>query len=319
MTQSSMVSAGIDVSKDKIDVAVHPGGAHRVFAYTAAGLRMLDGFLVAQGVVRVGFEASGGYEWRLLVHLRAGPIPAARLQPAQIKAFRRSRLQRAKNDALDAQVIAAFTAQLAAIPPLPVAELDDLAGYLTYIEQLEAQIASLKTTLEATRIDRLRALIQADIADLAARRKDEIDRLVAAVAQAAPRARALDLLTSIKGVGVRTALAILVRLPEIGHLSRGEAAALAGLAPYDDDSGRRHGQRHIHGGRARLRKSLFMSAFTATQWNPPLKAFYQGLRNRGKSHVSATIATARKLIILANAIVERDTPWTENYPQNQTP
>lgn len=310
MTNDSMVSAGIDVSKDKIDVAVHPGGLHRVLPYTEAGLRLLDAFLLEQAVTRVGFEASGGYEWRLLVHLRAGSIPAARLQPAQVKAFIRSGLQRAKNDVLDARAIAAFTAQLAELPPLPAAELDDFADYLTYIEQLEDQMALLKTTLESTQLPRLQGLIRADIARLALRREEEMASLVTALSLKAERARALELLTSIKGIGTRTALAILVRLPEIGHLSREEAAALAGLAPFDDDSGKRHGNRHIQGGRARLRKSLFMSAFTASRWNPTLKTFYQGLRARGKSHVSATIATARKLIILANAVVERNTPWT---------
>jgi transposase len=110
-----------------------------------------------------------------------------------------------------------------------------------------------------------------------------------------------------------------VRLPEIGSLSREEAAALAGLAPYDDDSGKRRGLRHIHGGRQRLRKSLFMAAFSAAGWNPGLKAFYQRLRSRGKSHVCATVATARKLIILANAVLRRGTEWTPDLPNPTTP
>ena len=317
-TTAAVVAAGIDVSKAKLDVAIHPGGTHRVFAYTAEGLALLDGFLAEQRVARVGFEASGGYEWRLLVHLRAGRIPSARLQPAQVKAFIRSGLRRAKNDRLDARAIAAFTAQLAHLPALPAAERDDVADYLTYLEQLEDQIALLKTTLETTRLPRLKAQIAADVDRLAARRLAEIAALETRLSANPDCRRTLTLLTSIKGIGLRTALAILVRLPEIGQLSREEAAALAGLAPYDDDSGKRRGLRHIHGGRQRLRKSLFMSAFSASRWNPGLKAFYDGLRARGKSHVCATVATARKLIILANAVVHRGTEWTPLSSTNQT-
>ncbi|MDK4735810.1 transposase [Rhizobium sp. CNPSo 3490] len=109
---------------------------------------------------------------------------------------------------------------------------------------------------------------------------------------------------------------MIIRLPELGHASRAEIAALAGVAPYDDDSGKYHGRRRIQGGRERLRKSLFMCAFTATRHNPDLAAFYTRLRQNGKEHLCAVIAVARKLIVLANTILFRKTEWTPQHRKN---
>lgn len=316
MTDYTTCSAGIDVAKAKLDIALHPGGLHLVVDYTAEGLKTLDRFLHQHGVARVGFEASGGYEWRLLAHLRKGSIPAARFQPAQVRAFAKSRLQRAKNDKLDALLIAAFTASLPEMPALPDARLDGLAGHLTYIEQFEERIATLKTMLEACRDPRIRRLQAADIKKLQAAHKAEVQLLVKIIASHAELNRKFRLIVSIKGVGVRSALAFVVRLPEIGSLSREEAAALAGLAPFDNDSGTRNRTRRVAGGRKRLRKSLFMAAFAAAQWNKDLKTFYTRLRENGKPHLVAIIATARKLVILANAIVAKNRPWTESKMPN---
>ena len=312
---NSMICAGIDVSKAKLDVALHPGGEHLVVEYTAAGLKKLDAFLIRHKAARVGFEASGGYEIRLMAHLRQHPTMAmARLQPAQVRAFARSRLQRAKNDRLDALLIAAFTASLETLPQLPDPAFDELAGCLTYIEQLEDQAVVLKTCLETARDQRHRRFIAADIRRCEARREAELVHLVKTVQARTELARRYQLLMTIKGIGSRTALAILIRLPELGSLSREQAAALAGVAPFDNDSGKSSKRRTIAGGRSRLRKSLFMAAFTATRWNPGIKAFYTGLKNRGKHHLLANTAAMRKLVILANAIVARNSPWMPTPP-----
>jgi transposase len=310
MTDTSMICAGIDVSKNRLDAALHPGGAHLSVAYDEAGLRRLDAFLAEHGVSRVGFEASGGYEWALLAHLRGGPFAAARLQPAQVRHFAKSRLRHAKNDRLDAARIAAFTASLDELPPLPEARFDVLNAELTYLEQLDDQIMALRTMAETTRLARLKHLHEQDIARLERRRTARMALMARTLQQDEALARRLCLLVSIKGVGLRTALALTIRLPELGRASREQIACLVGVAPFDDDSGVRHGRRHVRGGRARLRKSLFMAAFSASRWNADLKACYDGLRARGKHHLVATIAIARKLVILANAIVARGTPWT---------
>ena len=314
MNDPSMICAGIDVAKDKLDIALHPTGRHLTVSYDAPGLKRLDAFLAEHGVGRVGFEASGGYEWRLLVHLRASPVPAARFQPAQVRHFARSRLKLAKNDKLDAMLIAAFTASLDALPALPDARFDALGAELTYLEQVEEQIAALKTMAETTRTPALKRLHEQDIARLHKRREARMLLIAKCVAGHAELARRLALLVSIKGIGLRTALALLIRLPELGSLGREQIAALTGLAPYDDDSGKRRGRRHVRNGRARLRKSLFMGAFAASRCNPDLKAFYLRLRSNGKHHLLATIAVARKLVIMTNAILARGTPWTPTRP-----
>lgn len=312
MGDVSLCSAGIDVSKAKLDVAVYPGGASLSVDYTAEGLLQLDRFLCAHKVERVGFEATGGYEWPLLLHLRQKGSPAARLQPGQIRAFARSRLQRAKNDRLDALLIAAFTASLEVMPGLPDPAMNGLAGRLTYIEQIEDMAATLKTMHETCRDPRILKQHQADIRRLEKRRSHELRQLIASIEAVTAMTGKVQLITSIPGVGERTAVALLVRMPEIGSLSREQVAAPAGVAPFDNNSGTRHGRRSVAGGRQRLRKSLFMAAFSATRWNPQLREFYARLRARGKHHRSATIACARKLIILVNAILARGTPWQES-------
>lgn len=311
---SSICCAGIDVSKAKLDIVILPGGGHLTVDYTVQGLHDLDAWLARNAVQRIGFEASGGYELRLLEHLRGGSIPAVRLQPAQVKAYGRAMLKRAKTDRLDAELIALFTASLKHLPELPDPVVGALAEHLTFIEQIEDRLAWEKTALETTRDTRLRRLRSAEIRRLDTRRDAEILLLAKAVRTSAEEARRLSLLTSIKGIGQRTALALIVRLPELGRISREEAAALAGVAPYAKDSGKSHKPRTIAGGRARLRKSLFMAAFAAAQWNPDLKTFYTRLRARGKHHLCALTATMRKLIILANAILLRGSEWNASRP-----
>lgn len=316
MTDPSMICAGIDVAKNHLDIAIHPGKATLRVAYDADGLKKLDAFLDAQSVKRVGFEASGGYERQLMLHLRTANRPAVRLQPAQVRAFARSRLQRAKNDKIDAAFIAAFTANLEHLPPLPQARFDALAAELTYLEQVEQQIALVKTFAETAASDAVKRRHARAIARLETCRAAHILYIETAVRRDDEIAHRLDLLVSIKGIGLRSALCLVIRMPELGHASREEIAALAGLAPYDDDTGNHRGRRHIQGGRQRLRKCLFMCAFTATRHNPDLTAFYKRLRQKGKEHLPAVIATARKLIILANAVLARKTPWTAKYQTN---
>jgi transposase len=309
-----MISAGIDVSKSWLDIALHPGGQALRVDYAPAGLRKLDVFLREHGVERVAFEASGGYEWELLAHLRRGSIASARVQPSQVRFFAKSRLKRAKNDRIDALTIAAFVAQLETMPALPDQRLDDLAAEMTFLEQIEDQLVVIRTMRETTRLPKLRRLQDLDIGRLETRRAARIALIKKRLAQDEAQWRRFELLLSIKGVGERTALAFLIRLPELGSASREEIAALAGLAPYDNDSGKRSGVRRVAGGRKRLRKSVFMSAFVASRCNPDLAAFYKRMRASGKLHIEATVSTARKLVVLANAIISRGTPWRPERP-----
>ena len=313
MTQTNITTAGIDTSKAKLDIAVHGRTERWQVANTLSGWRTLVANLAKAGVTRVGIEATGGYERGVVEHLRAAGFTVLVLQPMQVKAFGRVHLRRAKNDALDAVLIAACAAALDQPRIAPDPRLAELAGYLTFLEQIEEDIARFKTRLEHIDEPGLRRLVNSDIERLKARKVAQIRDIAKRLRAHDDLARRLDLVLSIPGIGERTALALLIRMPELGRISREEAAALAGLAPFDDDSGKYKGQRHIAGGRGRLRRSLFAAALPAAfRWNKALIDLYARLIAKGKAHNAALIACARKLLIYANTVVQRGTPWTEN-------
>ena len=312
MTQTNITTAGIDTSKAKLDIAVHGRTERWQVANALPGWRALAAKLAEAGVTRVGIEATGGYERGVVEHLRAAGLDVLVLQPMQVKAFGRVHLRRAKNDALDAILIAACAAAMEQSRLTPDPRLAGLAEYLTFLEQIEEDIARFKTRLEHIDEPGLRRIVDSDIARLKARRAAQIRCITKHLRAHHDLAVRFDLVLSIPGIGERTALALIIRMPELGRISREEAAALAGLAPFDDDSGKHRGQRHIAGGRGRLRRSLFAAALPAAyRWNKALIALYARLKARGKAHNSALIACARKLLIYANTVVQRGTPWIE--------
>jgi transposase len=314
MTQISR-TAGIDTSKAKLDVAIHGGSESWQVANMLVGWQHLAGELGKAAVTRVGIEASGGYERGVVGYLRDRGFVVLVLQPIQVKAYARVHLRRAKSDKLDAVLIAACAATIAQPRIAPDERLAKLAQHLTFIEQMEEDIARLKVRLEHVDDPRLRRMVLADIARLKARRSAELLRIATALRAYEDLARRLDLVLSVPGLGERTAIALIIRMPELGRISREEVAALAGVAPYDDDSGMHKGQRHIAGGRARLRRSLFAAALPAAfRWNKALIQLYKRLTARGKAHNAALIACARKLLIYANTVVYRGTPWVERSP-----
>jgi transposase len=311
MTQISK-TAGIDTSKAKLDVAVHGDGECWQVENTPTGWRRLTAALISAQVKRVGIEASGGYERAVVGYLRAKGFVVVVLQPIQVKAYARLHLRRAKNDKLDAVLIAACAANIAQERIEPDDRLAELAQHLTFVEQIEEDIARLKVRLEHVDDARLRRMVVTDVARLKARRAAELQRIVTALRIHGDLAHRLDLVMSVPGLGERTALALVIRMPELGRVSREHAAALAGLAPFDDDSGKYKGERHIAGGRKRLRRSLFAAALPAAfHWNKALIDLYARLTKRGKAHNEALIACARKLLIYANTVVQRGTPWVD--------
>lgn len=314
MTQTTMLTAGIDTAKDKLDVAVHGQASTTTFANTPDGWNRLAAQLAKAGVQRIGIEATGGYERGVTRHLQAAGFIVVVLQPLQVKAFAKLHLRRAKNDRLDAILIAACTVALDArnaMPPDP--RFDELGDHLTFIEQIEDDIARFKTRIEHIADKRRLRVVTADIARLETRRAAELKRLIAALRRHADLARRFDLVLTIPGIGERTTLALIIRMPELGQVSREEAAALAGLAPFVHQSGKHVGETHIGGGRARLRRSLYAAALPASfRWNPALIVLYKRLTKRGKTHKSALVACARKLLVFANTVVHRGTPWQDS-------
>jgi len=310
MSKHSMVCAGIDTGKHKLEVALHGCPQRLQIDNAGDGHAALSAWLKRQGVKRVGIEASGGYEQGVIAALRRDGFIVILLQPAQVRAYATFLLQRAKNDKIDAALIATCTAAISKIHAPPDPRLALLAERMTLIDQITDQRAGYKNYRESARAPAIRQFWKEEIARCNRLLRAELKALAAAIRQHRDLAERLALIASVDGVGLKTAVAILVHMPEIGRLSREQAAALAGLAPYDDDSGERLGMRHIAGGRERLRGSLYKAALAATfHWNPQLLALYRRLTAAGKPHKVALVACARKLLIFVNTVVERGTPW----------
>jgi transposase len=316
MNETSTKVAGIDTGKASLDVATYPTSEKLRVGNTSDGYQELVAWLRARKIKRVGIEASGGYEQAVVAYLRKNGFEVVLLQPRQVRAFADFKLRRAKNDRIDAALIAECTANLGDPRDPPDTRLAPLAEHLLFIEQLDADIARLKTRREHFTNKRILRQIERDVEALKRRREAELVRLQAAVRKHDDLARRLELIASVDGIGMRTALTMVILLPELGKVSREQISALVGVAPYDDDSGERTGERHIAGGRDRVRRALFNAALPAAQrWNSELIALYGRLTKNGKAHKKALIACVRKLLIFANAVVERGTPWIKNAPE----
>ena len=307
--QLSTRIAGIDVGKHRLDVAIHGLDDATQVENGPAGVGELIAWLRAREVGRVGLEASGGYERDVRAALAAEGFEVVVLQPLEVRLFARLKRQRAKNDRLDARLIAAAAAQLEAVKAAQDPRLAELAERLTAYEQASDQAAQIKTFLESVR--------QADLAGdfrrlraAALRLKVKLAREILARIKAEPDLLArLRLLLSLTGVGPIVAATLVIRMPELGALRRGQAAALLGVAPFDRDSGQWKGLRFISGGRARPRRMLFLAALSARRHDPRLKAFADGLAARGKPAKLVIVAVMRRLIEDANLVLSRGTPW----------
>jgi transposase len=316
MAKRITICAGIDTGKQMLDIAIDGVSEQLQVTNTPADHEVLADWLRRHRVKRVGIEASGGYELAVVATLRRKGFVVVVFQPAQVRAYAKFHLQRAKNDKIDAALIAACTAAVKKIHAAPDPRLMPFAEHLTMIDQIGEDVACIKNRLESCRDPRIQQVWREEITRLTKRQRGELKALVAAIRQHRDLAERLFLIESVGGVGLPTAVAILVRMPEIGRITREQAAALAGLAPYDDDSGQQVGIRHIEGGRERLRRALYTAALPASfRWNPQLIALYQRLRAAGKEHKRALIACARKLLVFVNTIVARGTPWEHAAPR----
>jgi transposase len=315
MAKRITICAGIDTGKRKLDVALNGSSEQLQIDNTAEGHKALLDWLRRHRVKRIGIEASGGYEQAVVAEMRRKGFVVVVFQPAQVRAFAKFHQQRAKNDKIDAALIATCTAAVKKIHAAPDARLLPFAEQLTMIDQIGEDLARIKNRIETCRNPRIQQIWNEEIARLEQRERIEFKALVTAIREHRDLSERLDLINSVDGVGLPTAVAVMVRLPEIGQLSREQVAALAGLAPYDDDSGQQVGARHIDGGRKRLRRALYAAALPASfRWNPQLIAIYKRLIAAGKGHKRALIACARKLLIFVNTVVARGKPWQHAQP-----
>ena len=307
--KSSTKAAGVDVGKAHLDVAVH--GVEETVRVTNApgGIGEMIAWLKARAVDRVGLEATGGYERAARTALEAAGFAVVVHQPLEVRLFARLKRLRAKNDRIDAQLIAMATAQLDAVRAAQDPRLAALAERLTAYEQITDKAADLKAFLDHVSLKDVARDIRTQIRVLE-RLKAKLAQAVLAGIKAHPDlAGRLKLLLSLPGVGPVVAASLVVRMPELGSMNRGQAASLLGVAPFDRDSGQLKGLRFIGGGRSRPRRLVYLAALSAKRCDKALKAFAQRLRDRGKPPKVIVVAVMRKLIEAANLVLSRGQPW----------
>jgi transposase len=306
------IVVGIDVSKDRLDVAVYPRGEPFTVERNATGLEELAARLVALSPQVVALEATGGFETVAAAALAAAKLPVVVVNPAQIRSFAKALGRRAKTDPIDAAVIAHFACAARPEPrPLPDETTRLLADLVARRRQIVEMIAAERQRQKRVTqpplqrsIVRLVKALETELASVNA----DIDDTV----RGSPAWREKEnLLSSVPGIGPVIARTLIAELPELGQRGRKEIAALAGLAPFTRQSGQWKGKSFIGGGRASVRAALFMGALVAARHNPILKAFFTRLVAAGKPKIVALIAVARKLLTTLNAILRDKRPWTE--------
>lgn len=306
--QSSTRIAGIDVSKRRLDVAIHGLEDELGVANGPGGSSELVGWLRAREVGRVGLEASGGYERGVREALERAGFEVVVHQPLEVKGFAQSRRWRGKTDRRDARLIAWATAEMGEAK-VRDPRLVELAERLTAYEQITDQAAQLKTCLETLRLKDVAASFRAQIRSLERLKAKLAADIVQRVKAQPDLLQRFRLLLSLPGVGPIVGATLLIRMPELGAMERGQAASLIGVAPFARDSGQWKGLRFISGGRSRPRRMLYLAALQARRCSPALKAFAERLAATGKPSKLVIVAVMRKLIEAANLVLARGQPW----------
>jgi transposase len=303
--------AGIDVSKDRLDADLWPKGVD-VCSVARTELPALIAWLHKHQVTRVGLEATGGYERDVAEGLEAAGFVVVVLNPWRVRRFAEAKGRLAKNDRVDAAIIAEFVATIAQDRPRRGGALDRLAEYVLVRRQAQTAVIDCVNQLEHLREEELRQLVKERRAQLQGS-VARLDKRIAQLVAEQPDWNALaKRLRSVPGVGPVLAHTLIALLPELGRLSRREIASLVGVAPFDHDSGRRRGMRAIAGGREAVRCVLYMAAIVAKRCNPTIAGFAKRLA--GKKPKVIIVACMRKLIVVLNAIMRQQTMWIGHQP-----
>ncbi|WP_408895628.1 IS110 family RNA-guided transposase [Rhodovastum atsumiense] len=301
---------GIDVAKKHLDVHVLPAATSFRVDRDGAGLDDLRDRLQGLSPALIILEATGGYEKVVLATLAGAGLPVLAVNPRQIRDFARACGRLAKTDQLDAAVIARFAERIRPeLRPLPDAATQMLGEIAARRRQIIDMISAESMRLKQATARKLQRGINAHLAWLQQELTDIDTDLDSAIRESDVWSRNEALLDSVPGVGKTTARTLLAELPELGTLDRRHISALAGLAPFNHDSGTHRGKRSIRGGRTVVRSALFMAAWVATRRNPILKSVYERLIAAGKAHMVALVACMRKLLTILNAIIRDQQPW----------
>lgn len=316
MMNADLIYVGIDVSKASLDVCVGVPGSPCTLNNDSAGHDALWQLLRDRRVGLVVLEATGGYEFACAAALQAKGLPVAVINPRQARDFAKAMGRLAKTDRIDSAGLAHLAQVLAARPdaarfvkPLPDAQQQTLAALVSRRRQL-VQMRVMETHHLSVAHRRARKSIKAVIKALGTQLRHIEAELALHLKQ--HHADLSTLLGDVKGLGPATVATLIGEMPELGKLNRRQISALAGVAPYNHDSGRLKGKRCISGGRATLRTALYMATLVATRHNPVIQKFYQRLLGAGKLKKVALVACMRKLLTILNAMVKSNKPWNDS-------
>jgi transposase len=321
MAQNGTVVVGLDVAKDKVDACIRSLSQHQMFPSTAEGRRALIRWLRKHKVTKAAMEASGGYERDWAKALREAGIEALIVDPKRVRNFARSAGRLAKNDPIDAEMIAWFAETFVEAKGQAYdAAREKLAQIVNARQSLLEMRTSLQNRSEHSAPEAVRKM-QARLLKSIALELAKIDAAIAATIKAVPHfAARAEIIESVPGLGKGTSGGLIAGMPELGEASNDVAAALLGAAPYDNDSGKRRGERHIQGGRRWVRNLFYMACMgAATRHNPVLKSFYDRLIAKGKPKKVAIVACMRRLIVILNVMIARGEKWDANRYQPSEP
>ncbi len=313
-TQTSKTVVGIDVSQDKLDVHISPENTKLQVTNNSKGHTKLIKILKKCNPVQIVLEGTGGLERAISIAIGKAKLPLAIVNPRQVRDFAKGIGQMAKNDTIDAFVLARFAESVATEPRfIPDETLVELEELVSRRNQLMKMRQSEKNRRKRVHSQPTKTSLDTMIANIESQLKD-IDRQIKDAIHNSPVWREKDnLLQSFTGVGPVVSSKLIASLPELGNLNRRQAASLVGIAPFDHDSGKFHGRRSIKGGRGDVRHCLYMAALSAKKHNPEIVAFYERLLAQGKKKKVALVACMRKILTILNAMAKTNTTWIENF------
>jgi transposase len=302
------VYVGVDISKDNLDIAINVEKGSRRLNNDTNGIRKAVEYLQGISPILVVFEATGGMELPFWQELTEAGIAAAPVNPRQIRNFAKAKGVLAKTDTLDAQVIAQYACVMQPQPQV-FPDTQELKEMIARRSQIIEMLTAEKNRLKAARKAKIQQDIKANIAWLKSR-LDGVDKDLEQAIKSNPEWRQkYEILESTPGIGNITAISLVAGFAELGEINRHQAAALAGVAPFNRDSGVMRGKRMVSGGRSRIRTALYMATLVATRYNPVIKAFYLHLCAAGKAKKVALTACMRKLLLILNSMLKHNLSW----------
>lgn len=302
---------GVDVSKNELDVYILPLNTHATYKNSSQGIQSIRKRLANYAGAKVVLEATGGYEKRLANKLAEAGIEICIVNPRQIRDFAKALGKLAKTDRIDAQVIALFAQK---VQPEARKMTSKSQAQLAELNARRKQLIDM-ITMEKNRLDKASGSIKKSIKKVVKALEKELAEVERQQSQLIQEdesySKTFDTLVTVPGIGSKVATALIAHLPELGSLSSRQITALAGLAPFNRDSGTLRGLRTIWGGRAPVRCAMYMATLTAARFNPKIKVFYDRLCKAGKPKKVALTACMRKLLICINAMIKNNQPWQE--------